>query len=64
MGQTEGLQAGPHVTEREGGDATDVVVLEAQFVEMARQVHWDRGEPVVGHVQCLQGSETKHREES
>lgn len=36
------------MTEREGGDAADVVVLEAQFMETARKIHWDRSEPVVG----------------
>ena len=60
----EGLQAGPHVTEREGGDVTDVVVLEAQFVEASRKIHRDRSEAVVGQVQGLQGSEEKYTEES
>lgn len=47
------------MTEGEGGDVTDVVVLEGQFLETAWQIHRDRGEPVVGQVQGLQGAERK-----
>lgn len=56
VGQREGLQAGPHVTKREGGEVTYVVVLEAQILKTAWQVHWCRGEAVVGKVQVLQRS--------
>lgn len=38
MGQTQGPQAGPQVTEREGWDVTDAVVLEGQITKRARQV--------------------------
>lgn len=54
MGETEGLQPGPQVTEREGRDAADVVVLEGQIAERAWQIHGDRGEVVVGEVQGFQ----------
>lgn len=60
----EGLQAGPQVTEGEGGDVTDSVVLEGQFTEKARQIHRDSGELVVGQVQGFQGPEKKRTEES
>ncbi len=36
------------MAEGEIADATDAVVLEGQFTEMARQIQWDRGELVVG----------------
>lgn len=49
------------MTEREGRDVIDVVVLEFQFEETARQIHWDRGELVVGQVQGFKGPEKKHR---
>lgn len=38
MGQTQGPQARPQVTEREGWDVTDVVVLEGQITKRARQI--------------------------
>lgn len=64
MGQVEGLQAGPQVTEREGRDVADFVVLEGEFTERTGQVHWDRGELVVGQVQGFQRpGETNHMEE-
>lgn len=41
----------------------DVVVLEGQFTEMARQVERHGGEVVVGQVQGFQGPERKQTEE-
>lgn len=41
---------------------TDVVVLEGQFTEIARQIERHGGELVVGQVQGLQGPERKHTE--
>ena len=29
------------MTEREGRNVTDVVVLEGEFTERTRQIHWD-----------------------
>lgn len=42
---------------------TDVVVLEGQFTEMARQVERHGDELVVGQVQGFQGPERKQTEE-
>lgn len=50
------------MTEHEGGDVTDVVVLEGQFTEMARQVERHGDELVVGQVQGFQGPERKQTE--
>lgn len=45
--------------ESEGRDVSNVVVLKGQFTERTRQIHWDRGEVVVGQVQDFQGPEEK-----
>lgn len=52
------------MTECESGDVMDVVVLEGQFTEMARQIHGDSGELVVGQVQGFQGPERKQTADS
>lgn len=48
--QLEGLKARPQVAEGEGGDVMDVVVLEGQFAQTARQVWRYLSELVVGKV--------------
>lgn len=59
VGETERLEARPQVAEDEGGDVTDVVVVQGQFVETSRKIHGDGGELVVGQVQSFKGSENK-----
>lgn len=51
VGQLEGLKAWAQVAEGEGGDVMDVVVLEGQFAQAARQIGRDLSELVVGKVQ-------------
>lgn len=50
------------MAEGENGDLVDVVVLEGQFAEAARQIHGDLGKQVVGKVQGFQRTGRKHRE--
>lgn len=57
VGQTQGPQAGPQVTEREGWDVTDAVVLEGQITKRARQVQRNGSEQVVRQIQGFQGPE-------